>query len=95
MHGGIPRGKDYYHVNISLFDSKTRAAISDAQVEASVREPVSGGESKKLELVTFNKMPSYGNYFRMSGKSAYTITVRIRRPGIAQPIEAKFEFKTS
>ncbi|MBI4205525.1 MAG: cytochrome c5 family protein [Betaproteobacteria bacterium] len=95
MHGGIPRGKDYYHVNISLFDSKTRAAVSDAQVEASVREPVYGGENKKLELVTFNKMPSFGNYFRMSGKSTYTITVRIRRPGLTQPIEAKFQYKTS
>jgi len=95
MHGGIPRGKDYYHVNISLFDSKTRAVISDARVEASVREPVSGGETKPLELVTLDKMPSYGNYFRMSGKSTYTITVRIRRPGTARPIEAQFEFKTS
>lgn len=94
MHGGIPAGKDYYHVNISLFDSKTRAVISDAQVEASVRDPVSGGGSKKLELVTFDKMPSYGNYFRMSAKSTYTITVRVRRPEIAQPIETKFEFKT-
>lgn len=95
MHGGIPGGRGQYHVNVSLFDSKTRTTITDAQVEASVREPVSGGEKKKLELVTFNNMPSYGNYFRMSGNSAYTITVRIRRPGIAQPIETTFGFKTS
>ena len=93
MHGGFPSGKNYYHVNISLFDGKTRTAITDAQVEASVREPVSGGATKKLDLVTINNMKSYGNYFRMSGKNTYTITVRIRRPGISQPIEAKFEFK--
>ncbi len=92
MHGGVPSGKGYHHLNISLFDSKTRAAITDAQVEASVREPT-GGETKKLELVTLNNMKSYGNYFRMSSKNPYTITVRIRRPTVSQPIEAKFDYK--
>ena len=93
MHGGIPTGKGYYHLNISLFDGKTRAAITDAQVEASVTEPVSGGETKRLELVTLNNTKSYGNYFRMSSKNPYTITVRIRRPGTPRAIEAKFDFK--
>ena len=92
MHGGIPSGKGYYHVNISLFDSKTRAAITDAQVEASVREPT-GGEKKKLELVTLNNTKSYGHYFRMSSKNPYTITVRIRKPGGSRAIEARFDFK--
>jgi len=93
MHGGVPAGKGHYHLNISLFDSKTRAAITDAQVEASVREPVSGGETKKLELVTLNSRKGYGNYFRMSGKTTYTITVRIQRPGLSRVIEAKFDYK--
>jgi len=93
MHGGIPTGKGYFHVNISLFDGKTRAAITDARVEASVREPVSGGDTKPLELVTINNAKSYGNYFRMSGKNPYTITVRIQRPGGSREIEAKFEHK--
>ena len=91
MHGGVPSGKGYYHLNISLFDSKTRAAISDAQVEASVREPT-GGETKKLELVTLNNMKSYGNYFRMTSKNPYTITVRIRRPGTSRATETSFDF---
>jgi len=95
MHGGIPGGKDYYHVNISLFDAKTRAVISDAQVEVNVRDAVSGGTTKKLEQVTFDKVPSYGAYFRMGARNTYTITVRIRRPGTAQPIETTFQYKTS
>jgi cytochrome c5 len=93
MHGGIPGGKNYYHVNVSLFDSKTKAAITDAQVEASVSEPVAGGETKKLELVRLNNAQSYGNYFRMSSNNPYTITVRIRKPGSSRAIEAKFDFK--
>lgn len=92
-HGGVPSGRGYHHVNVSLFDAKTRAAITDAQVEASVREPVSGGDTKPLELVTFNNLKSYGNYFRMSGKNPYTITLRIRRPGMSRPIEATFNHK--
>lgn len=95
MHGGIPSGKDYYHVNISLFDAKTRAVISDAQVEVDVRDAVSGGTSKKLDVVTFDKMPSYGEYFRLPAKGNYTITVRIHRPGVAQPIEAGFQYRAS
>lgn len=93
MHGGIPRRKGYYHVNVSLFDGKTRAAVTDARVEVSVREPVSGGATKELELVTLNNRKSYGNYFRMSGNNTYTITVRVRKPGASRASEAKFEFK--
>jgi len=92
MHGGIPSGRGYYHVNISLFDSKTRAAVTDAQVEVRVAEPTSS-EAKKLELIAFNNMKSYGNYFRMSSKNPYTITVLIRGSGMPRAIEAKFDFK--
>jgi len=93
MHGGIPTGKGYYHENVSLFDAKTRAAITDARVEASAREPVSGGDTKALELVTLNNVPSYGNYFRMPSTNPYTITVKITRPGKPRPVEVKFEHK--
>ena len=93
MHGGIPGGKGHYHVNISLFDSKTRGVISDAQVEASAADPVMGAVTKKLELVTLNNIKSYGNYFRMPGKDPYAITVKIRRPGTSRTIEARFNFR--
>ena len=93
MHGGIPRGKDYYHVNISLFDSKTKTVITDAQVEARVVDPLADGETKKLELMAINNTISYGNYFRMPGKAPHTIIVQIRKPGTSRAIEAKFDFK--
>ena len=93
MHGGIPTGKGYYHLNVSLFDTRTGAAITDAQVEASATEPVSGGQSKKLELVTLGSTQSYGNYFRMTSDNPYTVTVKIRWPGAPRTIEATFDFK--
>jgi cytochrome c5 len=91
MQGGIPSGEGYYHINISLFDAKTRRAIDNAQVVASVTEPVSGGETKKLEPVTRRGIKSYGNYFRMTGKNPYRIVVRIRRPDVDRQIRAEFE----
>ena len=93
MHGGIPRGTGYYHVNISLIDSDTKAEIADAQVEVTVGDPVMGVETKKLDLMAFEKSISYGNYFRMPGKDPYSIEVRIRRPGAPVPVSTKFSFR--
>lgn len=93
MHGGIPGGEGYYHVNISLLDRKTKAEITGAQVQARVAEPVRGGESKELEPIAFNNARSYGNYFRMQDKQPYTITVRISRPGSSRVYEVKFDYR--
>ncbi|HSD41664.1 MAG TPA: c-type cytochrome [Burkholderiales bacterium] len=93
MHGGIPRGRDYYHVNLTLIDSATKAEIADAQVEVTVEDPVMGGETKKLELMAIENRISYGQYFRMPGKDPYSITVRIQRPGAPPAVSTKFSFK--
>ena len=93
MHGGIPGARGYYHVNISLRDVATNAEIKDAEVEVRVGNPVTGSEAKKLEPMAIRNTLTYGNYFRMSGKDPYTITVQVRRPGVSQAIEAKFDFK--
>jgi len=92
MHGGIPQGKDNYHVNVSLFDSKTKAEIADANVEVTAEDPVMGGETKKLEPMVFYNDISYGNYFHMPGKNPYRITVRITRPGERRPFITDFDF---
>ena len=92
-HGGIPRGKDYYDVNISLVDGATKADIADAQVEATVEEPGLSVQTEKLELMALEKRVSYGNYFRMPAKDPYSIEVRIWRPGAPAPVSTKFSFR--
>jgi len=93
MHGGIPRGKGYYHLNVSLLDSRTKAEITNADVEATVEDPVMGGETKALDPMVFNETISYGNYFRMPGKDPYRITVHITKPDVARSVSAEFKFK--
>jgi len=93
MHGGIPSGKGYYHVNVSLHDVVTHAEIKDAEVEVSIANPSTGSETKKLEPMAIRNTLSYGNYFRMPAKDPYSITVQIRRPSGPQVIEAKFAFR--
>jgi cytochrome c5 len=91
---GVPSGKDYYHVNISLYDSETRSEITDANVEVTVEDLAMRGETKKLDLVAIDDRISYGNYFEMVGKDPYTIGVRIKR-GKSAPVTTKFQFKPS
>ena len=93
MGGGIPSGKGYYHVNISLLDRATGSEIKDARIELSVDDPVMGEQTKKLNPISFNRATSYGNYFRMPEKYPYKITAAIHRVGQNQPTKAKFDFR--
>jgi hypothetical protein len=94
MHRGIPKGAGYYHVNVSLFDSTTKAELSDLQVQVQVEELGGlGHQAKKMEPMVINKTTSYGNYFKMVGQGPFWITVQIRRPGWAEAIETKFQHR--
>lgn len=93
MHGGVPRGKGYYHVNISLLDRETGAEIRDAVIDLSVEDPVMGTQVKKLDPISFNKTMSYGNYFRMPDNYPYRITAQIIRLGQPHVARARFDFK--
>ena len=93
MHGGIPRGEEYYHLNVSLYDSASGAPITDATVAATVSDPMMGGQTKSLELMAIGDSISYGNYFRIAGANPHTITVRVYRAGAPAPITAEFDFK--
>ena len=94
MHGGVPSGSGYYHVNVSLADAATKAPIGDAKVDVRVEQPGASSVSKTLEPMVINNAPSYGNYVRLQAKTAYRITVQVRKPDSPRPVEAKFEYRT-
>jgi hypothetical protein len=93
MHGGIPRGGNYYHVDVSLFDAKNGQRISNALVEARVENLRLGGETRRLEPVRINGDVSYGSYFRMPGGEPYAITLHVVRPGEPRVVEVRFDPK--
>ncbi len=93
MHGGIPRGSDYYHLNISLFDAVTKAEIKDAHVEIRVPDPTIGEQIKTVEPMAFNNSVSYGNYFQLPGQYPHTIIVLIRKAGASRASETRFAFR--
>jgi cytochrome c5 len=92
IYGGIPTGSGYYAVSISLHDSASKAEIKDAKVEARVAN-LMNGETKTLEVASFGNAVSYGNFFQLPGKDPYTVTLQIRKPGAAAPLEVKFDLK--
>ncbi len=90
MHGGIPRGSGYYHVNVSLFDEKSRAPIDDAHVQMQYEQPGLTSAETELEPMAI-AAGSYGNYIKPQRRSRYRITLRIHSPRATRAVEAKFE----
>jgi len=94
MHGGVPNGAGYYHLNVTLLDAKTKVPVGDAKVKVRVTQVGMSSVTKALEAITINKTPSYGNYFRMHWNSSYRITVDITRPGATSPTQVTFQHRT-
>lgn len=90
MHGGVPARRYDDHVVVALFDNATGRRIEDAQVTAAVMELGLGSQWKTLEPMRIAEVVTYGNYFDMPREGAYSIQVRIRRPGHPQLIEVMF-----
>lgn len=88
----VPSGKGYYHLNISLADSKSQMPVSDAHVTMRVSDGLTT-QTKALRLVAANNAVSYGNFFQFSSGNAYNITTEIQRPGVPGTIVANFEYK--
>jgi cytochrome c5 len=92
MHGGIPKGPGYYHVNVSLLDESSHAPIGDAEVEMEFDWPGLSRPPIELEpMLVGGAAGSYGNYVKPESGASYVVTLRIKRPGSEETVEAKFE----
>ncbi len=90
MHGGVPWGDDYHHVNVTLLDRQSNAAITGANVEIRVRDPGLRSATTTLQPMAIGT-PSYGNYVKLHPNTNYVIDVRVRAPGSYQFAEVQFE----
>jgi hypothetical protein len=93
MHGGVPSGRAMYHVMVAIFDAKTGARITDAQVRARVEEVGLTREEKALEAMQAAGAVTYGNFFRMAGQGTFRVTVQVRLPGTTRMTELQFEHR--
>jgi len=92
---GIPSGKGYYHLNISLVDKATQVPVTNATVTLKVSDGMQA-ETKTLDLVAANQAVSYGGFFKLASGNAYQITADVQRPGdpaAASAFSAKFEYR--
>ena len=90
--GGVPSGADYYYVNVSLADSKSRTPIANARVSVDVQEVGLSGQSKNLEPLPAGP-GSYGNYVRVKKNAAYVITVQVRTADALGATKARFDYR--
>jgi cytochrome c5 len=95
MHGGVPSDAGYYHVNVSLIDHASKAPVRGARVEAKVEQVGLSSKTMLLEPITFDNVPSYGNYFKLSGRTSYRITVKIQKAGSKQVTQSQFEHRVN
>lgn len=93
MHGGAAAGEN--HILIALFDDKTGARITHAEVTATITGPGNFKAEKKLDPMKIAGAMSFGNYFYMTGPGPYRIALRIRIPGIGHEVRAEFAWARS
>jgi cytochrome c5 len=92
MHGGIPSGNDWYHVNVSLLTSDSHKPVNDAQVNVRIVEPGISEQTKTLEPMA-DWEGSYGGYFRMRSSTPYRVTVSVRTSESTKPWRVQFEHR--
>lgn len=96
MHGGVPAGKNRYHLVVALFDEEASGKrISGAGVKARVSEFGLSGQEKKLDPMVIAGSVTYGNYFAMPNPGPYRIHIEIghaRKHSVGK-IEAEFEYQ--
>ena len=92
MHGGVPAGLDQHHLLVGLFEQKSGARVTDAEISVRFTGP-RGTEEKELLHVPLGGEIAYGNFFRMRPDERYRIDLNIRRAGAAGTVEAAFEYR--
>lgn len=92
-HGRAPRGTHQYHLTAAVFDEKSGARISDAQVSATIAGVGLGGSRITLKPMQIEGTLTYGGYYSFPGDDRYTIRVEVRRPNHPAPVRVDFVYE--
>lgn len=93
MHGGVPGGRHMHHIQVAVLDARTYERIADARVTATITELGFAGQEVVLEPFTVADALTYGAYFEFEKLATYSVDLRIERPGAAQDIETRFDYR--
>ncbi|MCW9023108.1 MAG: hypothetical protein OQK73_00355 [Gammaproteobacteria bacterium] len=77
MHGGMPLGKNKYHLVVALLDEETGEHIVDAKVSVKIAAVGLSGVTKEMEKMKVNGSVTFGNYFVLPRNLPYRILVTI------------------
>lgn len=88
MHGGVPAGSGYFHLNASLYDQKSHAPVTGATVTVQLDHSGSTSITRELEPMAIG---GYGFFVKPQRRTRYEITLQIERPGKPGTVEATFE----
>ena len=92
MHGGAaPKGAS--HLVVAVFDAAKGERIADAEVTATVSLLGGGSVTKRLEPMAIAGQPSFGGFFSLGMPGIYRLRFEARRPAVAQPDSAEFEYR--
>ena len=94
MHRAVPRGSEFRHIVVALFDAKTGDRITDATVDARVEQVGLAAQNKALDPMQIASTLSYGNYFAMPPSQLYTITLKVKAKRYPHAVEARFEYRS-
>ena len=79
-----------YLVNVVVLDRKTGAPVANALVEARVEPQDPRAKAGEVQLIPIGAA-GYGAYLKLEPRKGYALLVRIRPPGGAKQVEARFE----
>ncbi|HKI74615.1 MAG TPA: c-type cytochrome [Pseudomonadales bacterium] len=89
MHGGVPQGANYYHVNASVFDAATGAPISGATVSLDLDWPGQATTVVDLQPMFMGAGGSYGNYVKTQPNVDCPMVLHIKTAG--GMVDVKFD----
>jgi|KBSMisStaDraftv2_1062788.scaffolds.fasta_scaffold3988303_1 hypothetical protein len=89
--GACPSAACEYHFVVAVFDAATSERISDAKVTAQVSGLGLAGIWQEFEPMTIAQTVTYGGFFNLPGRDAYTVKLEIQRPDV-KPVAVSFTY---